>query len=103
MPFFFTNHQPLSSFSTTSTISSFSRDISPSCPWNAYLALYCGTSGFAGGGGGGGGAASFLGGAGGARLELAEAEDLTTGGIEAGVEPPGRAFTVGLGLDVTGV
>jgi len=84
------------------------RDISPSSPWNAYLALYIGTSGSAGGGGGG---AAARGGAGGGRVPLvaaglAAAAGVGLGTIEgaaaAGVTEllPGRGRAAGLGLGV---
>lgn len=88
-PSFLTNHQPLSSFSTTSTISSFFSDISPSWPSNANLARYEGTSGLAAGGGGGGGGALLRGGAGGT-LALA-AVDVDT---EEALEEVGVGLTI---------
>lgn len=94
-------------------------DISPSCPWNVYFALYIGTSGSEGGGGGGGAAA--LGGGGGARGALAPADaalgaagvldaalgaagvldaaglEVNAGGAAAAL--PGKACGIGLGFD----
>jgi hypothetical protein len=76
-------------------MSSFLSDISPSCPSNANLARYDGTSGCLGGGGGGGGAV-IRGGA----LSF-PADDDAAGGCRM-VDPPGRGCGVGFDLDVAG-
>ena len=80
-------------------MSSFLSDISPSCPSNANLARYDGTSGCLGGGGGGGGTliregALIRGGA----LSF-PADDDVAGGCRM-ADPPGRGCGVGFNLDV---
>ena len=95
-PFILTSHQPLSSFSISSTTSSFLSDISPSCPSNANLARYAGSSGCFGGGGGGGILAR--GGADGGALSL-PADDDTTGVCRL-ADPPGIGCGVGFDRDV---
>ena len=75
-------------------MSSFLSDISPSCPSNANLARYVGTSGCFGGGGG----TLARGGAGGGALSF-PADDDTAGGCRL-ADPPGIGCGVGFGLDV---
>lgn len=99
-PSFFTNHQPLSSFSTNSTTSSFLRAISPAWPSNANLARYSSTSGS-----GGGGSAAALGGGGGGggacdALDVEKLEDMAAGGAAA---LPGKGFAAGFGRDAAGL
>ena len=53
-------------------MSPFLREISPSCPSKANIAVYSSTSGSEGGGGGGGGATDRLGGEGAAREVVAD-------------------------------
>lgn len=100
-PSFLTNHQPLSSFSTTSTISSFFSDVSPSWPSNGNLARYKGTSGLAAGGGGGGGGGTLLrGGAGGtlalAAVDVDTEEPLEEGGVGLTLVEMGSVCAAGL-------
>ena len=71
--------------------------ISPSCPSNANLARYNGTSGRNGGGGGG---ALIRGGAGGGALSFPIEDDITGGCRTVAADAPGRGWGLGLGLDV---
>lgn len=82
-------------------MSSFFKDISPSCPSNANLALYCSTSGsgsaLGGGGGGGGGGTAALVGAGVRCAVLAEGTEDGGGLAATGADFPGKGCAAGFG------
>lgn len=93
-----TNDLPLSSFCTNSTTSSFAKLNSPSCPWNAYLALYNGFEGAGGGtpgreGGGGTGADDDV-----AALTGVGSAAGVYFGVGATFFCPGRACAAGFGF-----